>query len=420
MNAHRMVSERSRSTASTASPARQASLREHNLSLVLRHICSAGSGVSRAHLARHTGLTRATVSELVDLLLQAGMVRELTPQALAGAGRPATPVIPAEQGLRGIGIDIAVDHIAVCTVTLTGTMATQRVIEGEFALSHPERLLARVSRMVEATIADTVAAGAQVAGVCVALPGLVDPEHSRLRHAPNLNWSDLPIGELLRTALGRPELAVLVGNDASLAATAEVLIRARREDVRATADFLYITGEVGIGGAIVRRGELSGGTRGWAGEIGHTNIDANGELCTCGARGCLERYAGKAAFIARAGLPPGSSWEQLHRSIAGGDPAALAAVAEVGAALGVAAASALNVLDIDTILLGGAYASLADQLAPGILAELRNRVIAVRFAGAEVYVEGALGGEHAALHGAGLTVVNAVLANPSAWLDTAP
>ena len=92
---------------------------------------------------------------------------------------------------------------------------------------------------------------------------------------------------------------------------------------------------------------------------------------------------------------------------------------EVGAALGVAAASALNVLDIDTILLGGAYASLAGHLVPGILAELRNRVIAVSFAGAEVYVEAALDGEHAALHGAGLTVVNAVLANPSAWLDPA-
>lgn len=412
-------SSRSGAARPTTSPARQASLREHNLALVLTRICAAPTGQSRAHLARDTGLTRATVSELVDLLLQAGLVRELMPRAQPGAGRPAIPVIPAEHGILGLGVDIAVDHVAVCTVNLAGAVVSQRVIEGDFAGSDPDKVIAKAARLIQPTMADAAAMGARVAGACMALPGLVEPQTARLRHAPNLEWTDIPVADLLRESLDMPSLQVSVGNDASLAATAEVLLRSRRSDLRPCSDFLYITGEVGIGGALVRHGVLAEGSRGWAGEIGHTTIDRDGPRCPCGASGCLERYAGKTAVLARAGLPAQASWDQLQRQLASGDPTAQSALVDVARALGVASASALNILDMDTVILGGAYAPLADLLRPPMLAELLDRVIAVRFVGTEVFVEAALGGEHAALHGAGLSVVNAVLAHPADWLELA-
>lgn len=404
----------------SAGPARQSSLRAHNLSLVLSYVVATPEGLSRAALAKVTGLTRATISDLVDLLLAAGLVRELAPRAAKGAGRPAIPVTIAEYGVVGMGIEIAVDHVAVAVVDLAGRVLIERIAQGDYRHSDPKDVIARIARLVPVVVDDLQSRGARLAGACVALPGLVGPEPGRLRHAPNLAWDDVDVATEMRRAFGWHHTTIEVGNDANLGATAEARLRVRKNPLGPQPSFLYITGEVGIGGALVQNGLLSTGVRGWAGEIGHMVVDPNGPRCECGAQGCLERYAGKQALLSGAGLGPEATWEAFGRAVREGQPLALAALDVAGQTLGATAASALNLLDVELVVLGGAYAPLAPLLIPTIQPTLERRAIARSFTGAEVRVEGALGGEFSALRGAAQSVVNTVISDPRPWASESP
>ena len=413
---HRSTRSARPALAGASAPARQSSLREHNLALVLRHTVGLPSGATRAQTAKATGLTRATVSELVDLLLEAGFVKELPPVPSSGVGRPGTPVVAADGGPVGLGLEIAVDHVAVNAVNLAGRVITERVVEGDYRQSPVEATIERVARLVPRVVSDVDSVGGWIAGACVAAPGLVGPEPGILRFAPNLGWTNVPLADLLSAAIGWPTSTVDVGNDANLAALAESRKRLQRSHSRQEQSFLYISGEVGIGGAFVVAGVLAKGLRGWAGEIGHMVVDPAGPTCGCGSRGCLEQYAGKDVVLRSAGLSPRAGWDALRAAIDAGDAEALAAVDVAAEALGRVTASAVNLIDADTVVLGGAYASIAPALIPAVLEQTRARAIATRFTGAAVSVEGALAGEFAALQGAALSVTDRVVANPSNWL----
>ena len=180
--------------------------------------------------------------------------------------------------------------------------------------------------------------------------------------------------------------------------------------------FFYVSGEIGIGGAIVTDGQLTPGRHGWSGEIGHTLVDPAGPRCGCGADGCLERYAGKDAMLSRAGLPVEESIEALVRLLEAGSEPALAAVDAAGSALGVALANTINVLDVDTVVLGGIYAPLCEHLASGIAAQLQMRVLWQPWA--PVQIRAARDIDYPAMTGAALTVLATVLSDPSDWIES--
>src|SRR5690606_16022162 len=131
-------------------------------------------------------------------------------------------------------------------------------------------------------VTTTTNKGARVAGACLALPGIVDRVSGPLRLAPNLGWADEDLGAL-RTVAPFDEIGVRVANEANLAAVAEI-----RAQHAARPSFLYVSGEVGIGGALVDGGVVFKGDHGWSGELGHVTVDPNGPDCTCGSEGCLE------------------------------------------------------------------------------------------------------------------------------------
>ncbi len=203
---------------------------------------------------------------------------------------------------------------------------------------------------------------------------------------------------------------MLLDNEATLAARAEAdALRAAGVDT-----FLYLSGEVGIGGALVLDGSIFGGRHGWSGEIGHTVIDPDGPRCRCGAHGCLEQYSGKDALMRAAGLDQDLPVRHLQRAAAAGDAAALAAF-EMGArALGTAIANAVNLIDVETVILGGLYALLADRLVPGIERILRDRVLSAPWSDMRVRPAVVRGG--AAMTGAASAVLAQVIDNPSAWM----
>ncbi|QZN86070.1 ROK family transcriptional regulator [Cellulomonas sp. C5510] len=397
---------------SPARPARQGSLREHNLALVLRHVLDAALAgeppPSRADVATATGLTRGAVSALVDLLVGARLVAELPPLTTARAGRPAVPLVPASGTVVGLGAEVNVDYIGVRAVDLAGDLVADRTTVGDFRHSDPAQVLGLLAGLV-GDVRASLPDGARLAGMCLALPGLVDRVTGPLRLAPNLGWRDVDVVALLTAQPQLDGLSVRLANEANLAARAEARTGAAGQS------FLYVSGEVGIGAAIVLDGEVFAGRHGWSGELGHTVVDQQGPRCTCGARGCLEQYAGKDALLRAAGRDVEEPVDALVTAVAAGDERAARALRSAGDALGVALANFVNLVDVETIVLGGIYAPLAPWLTDAVVAQLRSRVLAAAWEDARVGV--AAGGSHAAMTGAAVVVLRAVADDPAAWLD---
>lgn len=166
--------------------ATQASLRERNLSLVLSQVAGCDSPTSRADVAALTGLTRSTVSRLVDELVAAGLVDEGDPVTGGQRGRPAVPLEPAAGTLVGLGLEVNVWHVAAHVVDLRGQSISNRIVEGDFVNSDPAPVLAQLVEVGVACLAQAreLHPHLRLAGVQLALPGLVGG--ATLLRAPNL------------------------------------------------------------------------------------------------------------------------------------------------------------------------------------------------------------------------------------------
>lgn len=240
--------------------------------------------------------------------------------------------------------------------------------------------------------------------------------------APNLGWRDLDAISLLcgeRAEAGaRADFGdfIAVGNEAKLAALAiaQELTAVDREEQT----FLYVSARLGVGAAAVIDGVVDAGPRGWAGEIGHITVQPDGPLCGCGAHGCLEVYAGKRALLAAAGLEPPVSAQRLAEMAAQDDGARVRDALDRAAwALGIALSGALNVLDVQDVVLGGEFGPLADHLRPRIEAELKDRVLAAQWSSFRVRAPGEWEhGRAPATTGGALRALRAVVDAPQDWV----
>ena len=233
----------------------------------------------------------------------------------------------------------------------------------------------------------------------------MDSPSGRLLVAPNLGWAGVDVPALLRDELDDPGFPIRAENEANLGALAELWQGAGRE----FRDFIYISGELGIGAGLIVGGELFRGARGFGGELGHVTVDAEGERCACGSRGCLETRVALGALLRDAGLPAGASVAQL--AARGTEPRVAGILHEAGHWLGVGVASAANLLNPRGVVVGGYFATLAPWLVPGLEAELAARVLAAEWAPPAV-VTSALGGE-AAVRGAAAAALRRVFADPA-------
>jgi predicted NBD/HSP70 family sugar kinase len=397
------------SAASGDAPVRQASVRAHNLSLVLRLLGASRQPLSRAAVAAQTGLTRATVSALVDDLLAGHLLSEVEPAPRTGAGRPAAGLVLAGDGPAGLGLEINVDYLAACVVDLAGAVRHRVVHHADQRAADPQRALDGVARLAASVREAAERDRLVLAGAALAVPGLVAAD-GLVRVAPNLGWRDVDVAAALSRSPAVADLPLTVDNEANLAALGEL-----HASPPGSRNFLYVSGEIGIGAGIVLDGALYRGARGWSGELGHVAVRPDGPRCRCGAHGCLEQYAGQEAILRAARLVDGTV-QSLAERAAAGDSAALAALASAADALGVAVAGVVNLLDVDTVLLGGVYAPLASWLVPGITAELDRRVLTAAWSPVTVCAA-TLAGD-AAVVGAAVVAVRPVRDNPERWLAT--
>jgi predicted NBD/HSP70 family sugar kinase len=392
-------------------PAGQHTLRRHNAALVLRTVLDS-PGVSRAAIAAGTGLAKATVSSLVDRLIAADLVAETGLQVRQGRGRRSTGLAASPTGPHGLGVEIGVDYLATCLVDLAGQVHEHTVRAGDNRARPPARVLGAAVRAINTALRAADGLGVSVGGIGIAVPGLVESGTGLLRIAPNLGWRDLDIVAGVRGRIDAPHLPVLVGNEANLAAEAEL---GHAPD--GPRDFVMVTGEIGIGAGLMVDGRPFPGVGGFSGEIGHLTVDPAGPECTCGSRGCLERLAGLDQILDEAGVgpagPPAEVLDTLVSRLHQADPAALGAVRAAGRWLGIALASVINVVDVPCVVLGGTYAALAPWLREPLAAELDSRVISASWSPVRIG-SSTLGGA-AAVRGAAAAAVRAIVDDPDSY-----
>jgi len=397
----------------------QGDIRRNNLEVVLRHLSAVGPD-SRAGIAARAGLTRATVSRLVAELIALGVVRET---GRAGGGRAGRPSTRLELGdtVMAIGTEVNVDYLSVLVIDIAGREVLRERHPFDASVG-PDASLAALLALIRRTrrgLAARLDRPAPVlAGVTVAVPGLVDVAAGLVTEAPNLRWRDVAVAEPLQRALGLGPTPVHVGNDANLAAIAEY----RSGEWAGTPNLVYITGEVGIGGGIIVGGQPLLGTRGYGGEVGHMNVMPGGPLCGCGRRGCWEACIGLNALLQsarqepRSNAPPERKIEPIVRRARAEDPGTLDVLRELGRWIGVGAANLANLFDPQVIILGGYFAGLGDWILPAAREALEAGTLARSHD--NLHLTTSKLGFTAAAQGGAIHAIERIMSDPTALLAT--
>lgn len=358
----------------------QDDLRNHNLSVVIDTLLRTTEPLSRAELAKRTGLTKATMSLLVSMLVDDGVVREGEPSVQSSYGRPSTPLLIAGGRYCGIGLQVNTDGYGVIVLDLDGTVISERWVDTDMSAPDADEVFAELDALAMEQEALLAERGYTVAGAGLALPGLVTGD-MRLLMARNLGWEQL---DLTRFDVMR-RLDVTAGNEANMAALAQIPGYAMRRDgdgiVGPSESFIYLSTDVGIGGAVVRNGHVEIGDHGFGGELGHTSVELRGPVCRCGRRGCLETYAGRRAMVESAGIASGSaaarreSVDELIDRWCAGDVRVAAVVNKAIEAMVSSIASAINVCDIETVVLGGVWSQFGSEIAVQMQSALQRQVL---------------------------------------------
>lgn len=348
------------------SPGSLTGLRQDNRQRVLEVLRRHGT-TSRPEIVRQTGLSTTTVSELVRVLLQEGVVVELAerPDAITRSGRPAVLLTFNPAGGGAIGVHLAHDHVRVGLADLAGDVIAET--STELDVDHePTAALAYTGAAALDLIGQAGLKPGSILGLGVAVSAPTSSAANVVAAGPILpDWRGIDVASDLKRRTG---LRVEVGNDANLGAIAERRFGAAQN----TDHFLYVMLSDGVGAGLVLDGRLYEGFTGRAGELGHVTVMPNGYICRCGNRGCLETVAGARALTqalsltraARATLPDVIA---LARD---GDPGARRVMADAGRAIAGALAPICTVLDPALVIIGGetseAGAALLDAVRDGL------------------------------------------------------
>ena len=257
-----------------------------------------------------------------------------------------------------------------------GDLIVRRDVRPTEAELGQERVLDNIMAGIGAVAPQDVLNGGKILGLGIGAPGPLDPCAGKICYAPNLNWHDYNLRDVLQDRLGVP---VFLENDANLAALGEHLYGAGQGNE----DMVFITVSTGIGGGLILKGEIYDGAFGGAGEIGHLSVVPDGPACSCGRHGCLEALAsgwaikgqaqkliadGKglrilAAASGNAGLPPGTvGCPAIVQAAHHGDPEARELLASAGRYLGQAIGNIANLLNPSLFVIGGGVAIAAGRL----------------------------------------------------------
>ncbi|MFC8506885.1 ROK family protein [Streptomyces sp. NPDC057411] len=363
-------------------PGSQSSLHRANLERVVRAVRMAGS-LTQAEIARATGLSAATVSNIVRELKDGGTV-DVTPTS-AGGRRARSVSLSGDAGIV-IGVDFGHTHLRVAVGNLAHQVLAEEAEPLDVDASAAEGF-DRAEQLVTRLIAATEIGRDKVVGVGLGVPGPIDVSSGTLGSTSILpGWGGINPADELSARLGVP---VHVDNDANLGALGELVWGSGR----GVKDLAYIKVASGVGAGLVIDGRVYRGPGGTAGEIGHITLDESGPVCRCGNRGCLETFTAARYVLPLLQPSHGAdlTMERVVQLAREGDPGCRRVIADVGRHIGSGIANLCNLLNPSRVILGGDLAEAGEL----VLAPIRDSVsrYAIPSAARQLSLaQGALGG----------------------------
>ncbi|WHY72920.1 ROK family transcriptional regulator [Fictibacillus enclensis] len=337
-------------------------VKRNNKSLVLQTIIEK-EPVSRADIAQITGLNKATVSSLVNDILEENMIFESGPGESSGGRRPVLLHFNKTAGY-AIGIDIGVNYVLSILTDLRGNI----IIEKNQPIKNVafEAVTDVVSEMIRSLILDMPESSYGVVGIGIGVPGIVDKQGTVL-FAPNLNWSNISLKQHIEEKF---KLPVLIENEANAGAYGEKQLGAGQS----FQDIIYVSAGIGIGAGIILNGELYQGKNGYSGELGHVIIQANGKKCSCGSQGCWEVYASENALLEMAPQPD-ATLESLVALAEQNDPEAIALFEKIGASIGIGVNNIINAFNPEQVIIGNRLVVAKQWLEGPILETIQTHTL---------------------------------------------
>jgi len=382
-------------------------MKQTNLATVLQCIYHDGP-LSRADIARRTGLSRPSVSANVDQLIRDQWVKELATSP-GQRGRRPTPITIHPTGHVTIGVEIRSTLITIIVADLFGQVMVERC-----CAIKPHDTSSLVIDLIARTIQDLVRefgeSPPKILGIGLGMHGMVDSVRGISLLAPQLGWKEVEMAKPLSDATGLP---VTMDNDCNTAALAEQHFGLGRN----YRNFITLMVDYGVGAGIVLNQQLYHGTNHSEGQIGHVVVDEGGRLCACGKHGCLEtcssepaiiqavRHQSQRGFSSRSGEPPSSespsvTIEAIYQAALAGDPLSRSVVELALKHVGVALATLINLFDPQALILSGGITRLGGFTLPIIRKVLNEQVfslsgkdtpVLVSKLGANAYTLGAAG-----------------------------
>ena len=342
----------------------QSSLREANSERILDAVRQFGS-ITQVELAQATGLSPATVSTIVKQLLETGAVET---RHTIRSGRRAQLVTLAHRSGMLIALHVGERSVRVAIADSGFEFLEQRELPLPADHRH-DTTLDRAAVMVAELVDGLGSALPEVLGIGIGIPAPIDPASGAVSVAGILRgWEGVPIGEVLGRRLGVP---IAVDNDANLGALGEQRFGA----ARGADDVLYVRASYGVGAGVIMAGRLHHGHLGIAGEIGHALVDAQGPICRCGSRGCLNTVCGAQALVDSLRHSRGTmTLTDVLTLASDGDPGCQQVVIDAGAAIGTVAANASVSMGPALVLVGGELARAGDLVIEPIRDAFRRRI----------------------------------------------
>lgn len=364
----------------------QSLIKRINTAIVLEFILRSAP-LSRAQISERSGLNKATVSSLVQDLIDDSLVKEIGWGESSGGRKPVMLEFVATSGY-AIGVDLGVNYIrGVLTDLLGGVIAERTSSLHRIGL---DEAIEQLCVCIEELKNEAPPSPYGIVGIGVGVPGLVD-DNGAILFAPNLKWRDVPLQRLLTERFSIP---VTIDNEANMGALGE-----QKYGVgRSINNLVYVSVGIGIGTGLILQKTLYKGASGFSGEMGHLSVEAHGISCSCGNRGCWEMYASEQALLDQAAALGFHDLESLLSAASEGRQDVLALFSSVGEYLGIGIANIVNVFNPDAVVIGNRMS----QARPWLEAIIRQTVVqrALRFHLTKVHILFAELGERSAMMGA--------------------
>lgn len=364
-------------------------------------------GVARRDIAKTTGLSPTTVTKFTEKLIRENLIRERGTIPSSGGRKPIKLNINPNSAY-AIGVEIGSANLRVLLVNLKGKILLQR--EETHSQEGKEKILNKVKKMIHQEIRELSFPREKIKGIGIGISGVVEHQKGICLFCHHMQgWENTNLKEIFEKEFNLPTVV----DDSSRTAATAVKNYEVDKDIK---NLIYLGIGIGVGSGVFINGRLYRGTKGLAGELGHTTVDENGPRCSCGNRGCLEALVSGPAITARTKklleervnsllaeqeITP----EAIGKAARKEDKLALNIIAKTGRYLGIGIANIINIFDPEVIVLGGGIGQMGELLLPAIQGTVKLRALQAAARGVEIKFT-QLGSEAAALGAATLVLDN--------------